>query len=429
VAYLAVALGAVAIAGLHIAEHPKLSPVDEMAHLDYSYRVSHGHLVRRGDVVGDEAVRAAACRGIDTILDPYVLPPCDDPSAYPPEANISYMHPPLYYAVTGTAARVIAGAGVASFVTAARIANGMWFASGIVLMFLLLGEVGVAGVARVAGAFLPALAPFVLFQSATVTNDVTAVPTAAAVMFLACRAERGRTRYALALACALSMWLRMTNVFGIAVAVGYLVVRAVRTREPERRRTLLGAAAIATAATVLAGLAWLVVLSAIARVDSIPFAQTVPKRFEFDRLLQSIPEIVPPTQELPPVPFWSDSALAAVVCGLIGWLVIAGPMMALARHGARGADLDEPDRPLGVDLAALGLATAAVLLAIGPTLIVINSVSHDSLILPPLPRRFGLSMLPACFTAALAGARSVWASRALAVFVGGGLLVMVATIA
>ena len=74
------------------------------------------------------------------------------------------------------------------------------------------------------------------------------------------------------------------------------------------------------------------------------------------------------------------------------------------------------------------MAAGAVLLAVGPALVIINAISSDSLLYMPFATRLGLSVVPACIAAALIGMRHRLSAKVLCVLVGAGLVVMVNTI-
>ena len=416
----AVAAIGLSLALLHIANHPALSPLDEATHFDSVVQESGGHLVARGDDMGEAALHGIACRGIDS--PGYVPPPCV-PEGVPVDFhesrfNTSYMHPPVYYVATGLGARALHAIGP-SLLVASRIVNGVWFALGLVLMYVLMGEVGLAGVVRACAALLPALVPFVVFQSATVTNDVTAIPTAAFVLLAGLRYERRAwPAWPVAVLSALAVSLRVTNFFGLGIAVGYLAVRGVTASDHADRRRLWRTAAAAAGACAVAGIAWIVVVAARAHVaaSALPLANLIPKKFTVRQMFESVAPMVPPTQSLPDVGFWTSHSYTTLLAASVGWLVVAGPFIACMR-GSR-------DR-LGV---ALGASAGLVLLLVGPALAIINAISDDSFLGFPFPARMGFSVLPACLAAAATGIRGRWPARLLTIYVAVGLLGVLAIV-
>ena len=318
--------------------------------------------------------------------------------------------PPVYYVATGLGARALHAIGP-NLLVARRIINGVWFAFGLILMYSVMGEVGLAGVVRASAALLPALVPSVVFQSATVTNDVTAIPTAALVLLAGLRYERRAwPARPVAVFSALAVSLRVTNFFGVGIAVGYLAVRGFTASDPADRRRLSRTAATAASACALAGIAWIAVVAARAHVaaSALPLASLIPKKFTVREMLDSVAPMVPPTQSLPDV--GTSHSYITLLAASVGWLVVAGPFIASAR-GSR-------DR-LGV---ALGASAGLVLLLVGPTLAIINAISDDSFLGFPFPARMGFSVVPACLASAATGIRSGWPARLLTIYVAIGLL-------
>lgn len=405
---------ALLLAGLHIRNYPVLSPIDEVAHFDNVVKESRFELVRRGDPVGDDALRAAGCRGIDA---PGNLPDCvpvdQQPAAPLPNFNTAYMHPPLYYVVEGLGARSLRGVGIASnLLLGARFMDALWFASGLLLLFAVMGELGLRGVVRAAASVMPAIVPFVVYQAATVTNDVTAIPSAALVLLAVLRFDRGRWRsWTVSIACATAVLLRMTNVFGVMVGIGFLCVRWVQKKDPEDRRRIVHAIVAATATTLVAIAAWIALIGIVAQVpaSALPLARMFPKNFSVDQLFQSVAPLVPPTYGLPDVAFWTRHSFITLQAAAIGWPVVVGPALAVARRRTR---------PEGL---ALGVPAAAAMLIVGPTMVIINAVSSDTFLGLPIPTRMALSVVPGCLAAFAGGIRSRWASRALVGFVSAGI--------
>ena len=90
------------LVGIHIHENPKLSPIDEGAHLDYVTRIEQGSMPRLGQRLQPSTLRVTACAGF--VLN-VKLPPCDAHKLTPqefPGGGYQYeaQQPPTYYAVT-----------------------------------------------------------------------------------------------------------------------------------------------------------------------------------------------------------------------------------------------------------------------------------------------------------------------------------------
>ena len=92
---------------VHVASYHRLSPVDELSHLDYVFRSPA--LLAPGDKVEQQALYEQACRGVDAPgFDPVL---CDRNHTYDADAyqekgfNTAANFTPIYYAST----RAVAG--------------------------------------------------------------------------------------------------------------------------------------------------------------------------------------------------------------------------------------------------------------------------------------------------------------------------------
>lgn len=114
----------------------QLSWLDEHTHLDYAWRASHGEIPARGDTIDRHVLNYWACEGRNSNS----MPRCGweaPPNLYPYEGqNYNYGHPPLYYAVTGIAARVLSAVSPYPFELTARWLGGVWLAGGMFALFL-----------------------------------------------------------------------------------------------------------------------------------------------------------------------------------------------------------------------------------------------------------------------------------------------------
>src|SRR3984957_19412590 len=126
------------LVALHVRAYTKLSPIDELEHIDYMFRSPGLHPVVAGTKLVEPAMREEACRGLDSV---YPTPPCStrklDVSVFQDQGyDTAYIHPPTYYDITWAAGVVVKHAtGTKSWVTAWRLVGAPWLAAGLVLSY------------------------------------------------------------------------------------------------------------------------------------------------------------------------------------------------------------------------------------------------------------------------------------------------------
>ncbi len=110
-----------------------LSPVDEATYVDYLAKVGDGHfIISRGEIFGDYAANAVACRGVGTIVPPRPAA-CNHPDPHPfKPTNSADIDPPTYYVITDGVARTLMAVGVTDdLVNAGRLAGILWGGAGL----------------------------------------------------------------------------------------------------------------------------------------------------------------------------------------------------------------------------------------------------------------------------------------------------------
>ncbi len=182
---LLLALVALGLSLLSVASATRLSALDEATHIDYAYRLSHGELAYSGEPLSTYTTNAWACRGQANIPN---LPACGSNAPYSafPGNGLQYnaFHPPIYYAVTGPAARALAALFGQDFITMARSLGGVWLFAGMLAMYLTLRYWRVEWTWAVGGTLLLPLFPTLLHASSIVTNDAPALLCGVAALFL-----------------------------------------------------------------------------------------------------------------------------------------------------------------------------------------------------------------------------------------------------
>jgi hypothetical protein len=274
------------VVALHVDRNRPLFVLDEFAYADYLFKIDTGHwIVRHGELSGEPALRALACRGYT----PSIWndrPPCDapsfDPSVYPNAGiNSADIHPPTYFLITWAGARALMAVGVTDdLIDAGRIFGAAWMAAGLLALWCLLRTLGVGRWAAACGLALVAAGPMLLQQWYFLTPDAANVLVGAVVMLAVLRWERPGTGPAVLVAAgALAMAIKAPNVVVVVAAALYLVARP-RVRqwrvgdavtEPARSpREYLVAAGSLLGGAALSSAVWLVTRAALAGPGTTP---------------------------------------------------------------------------------------------------------------------------------------------------------------
>ena len=410
------------LVGLHQWAEPKLSPEDELQHVDYLDRAGRGGIVRTGDTLDTYARIVASCRGIES-YDAARLPACEQAAAAAPDrypesgVNTIEIHPPLYYFVTAPLARLAQAIGVApSFVTAARLVGGLWLWAGLCALWALARHLRAPAAARLGVCAMVAASPAVVYASSHVGTDAPALLAGAGIVLLAVRWEDGRApTWLLAAAATAVMLIKAPNLLGIGVAIGYLLLRALK-----RPRLLVGAAALFIGFAI-GQVGWLAARSALAFAP--PEANPITVRFHVDSL--TVDHWASQLVTFLPTPAVHAHRAAAlenpfVDLGLqASSIVLTGALVGVLLLARRPVEKDgDGDR-----LVALAPPTLLVLVLGPPVLVLGTFIGQGTWV--PIPARYGLPLLPLLAAVAAAVATTRAASAAL-LAVGG--FVSVATL-
>ena len=251
------------LVGLHVRDHPALSHIDELQHMDYALK-SPFHVPRHGDTIGQEAMEEAACRGIDyplrlsidalndwlhltgergiETLNPdsiprVQLPPCESQELTPDRfpnwgINTASTHPPVYYTTSALAAEVFnAAPDVDSKTTGVRLVGILWLGAAAVVLWYVLGSLGASTWSKAVLIGLLIVSPRVLHESSIINPDTTALLGGALVLAAVLRWEAGQAPgWLVPLAAVIAVWLKFTNAFAVGAGLLYLGVRAWQQR-------------------------------------------------------------------------------------------------------------------------------------------------------------------------------------------------------
>ena len=399
-----------------------MSIFDEPTHADYAYRIAHGQIPERGSLLSPEIRHQWSCRGGPAGIK---LPPCNDTeypaSLYPNRGeNYNFGHPPLYYAITGYAARGLDALVPGDhFVSFGRMVGSLWLFAGMIVLYLGLRLFGAQWPFALGGAALLAVCPGVLHASSTITNDAAAVLCGAvAVYLLAGVVVENRINWVAAvLATFLATSTKVINALPfIVLAAVILIMAIVRRRQGERRQ----AARLALTVVGMA-VAFLVVykgwsifqshrgaanwVSPIAGISSDPVTG-----FPLNELLstsfsgfQLVPFYYLPAQ--------INGETVSLWGRVLGILVTAAPFLAVASFRARTPEW------------VLGLATIGGLLAY-PLIVELQVYFEDGDYFPAIVPRYGMSLVPMSLACLALVASRLRVRRTFLSFVAIGVVVM-----
>jgi hypothetical protein len=338
--------------------------------------------------------------------------------------------PPPYYVVTA-ALRLVPRHlfGVDGELLATRLTSVLWLVAGLLLAWAA-GRVMDVDPVRLGVALLLLVAsPAVIFLSATVSNDVTAVPAGALVALAAAVAHRRhgpRAPVMLFLAGAVAAAGKTTNIFAVATVAALFAVSVLVDADLRGASERLHRWARTGGALLLGGVAvsvvWLAVhrsLALIALKEEPAFAGLRASPHSLGRVLGEATALLQPlTSDLAPA-VTSTSTLGAAVQKplhtVLGLLFVAA--------GLAGLFVVRRQWPHILGLLALAaLYCGGVAFGIG----LLVSYGGD----PGLSGRYGLSVAPLLtlvLSAALAGTWAVRAAGALALLLVGTTFVVMLT--
>jgi hypothetical protein len=399
-----------------------MSIFDEPTHADYAYRIAHGQIPERGTLLSPEIRHEWSCRGGPAGL---TLPPCNateyPASLYPNRGeNYNFGHPPLYYAITGYAARGLDALVPGDhFVTLGRMVGSLWLFAGMIVLYLGLRRFGARWPFAFGGAALLAVCPGVLHASSTITNDAAAVLCGAvAVYLLAGLLMENRISWvAAALATFFATATKVMNALPLIVLAAVILIMAVvRYRQRDRRQAAhLALTVVGMAVAFLVvykgwsifqshrGVAnWVSPIAGISSepVNGSPLNELLSTSFSGFQLINFYY-----------LPAQINGEIVSLWGRVLGIIVTAAPFLAMASFRARAPQW------------VLGLATIGGILAY-PLIVELQVYFEDREYFPAIVPRYGLSLIPmslACL-AVVASRLRMW--RTFVLFVAIGVVVM-----
>ncbi|WP_210648778.1 hypothetical protein [Nocardioides sp. SYSU D00065] len=375
------------LVGLHVDGYTKLSPVDELQHIDYLDRAP-GH-PSPTDRVGQFAMHQQLCRGMD--FEGFGPPGCVrgrlDPDNFQERGyNTASIYTPLYYTATKVVASGIELVTPADdLVTSGRLVGGFWLALGALLLFAAGRRRGLDRGPLAAICVLLVSGPALLYPSSTIAPDATALALSAGLVLALTWVEERPTKRRIAvlvLIATIAPLVKMTYLCSVAVVALYLLIRWLRgLQRGERAHWPLVTGAVA-AVTALAGtFAWTSYVSSMPQIsdEALPDMAT---RFQVGAfpwygIGDSLFVLLQPLSN--PWVLVGTPQLVVLACTL-GTLTVTAGTVATAIFGV-GQEREQ-------DLAR---ATIISGIACSIGLIVISYVTSGSYI--PLPSRYGMALI------------------------------------
>lgn len=417
VPYLLVFLVALTCSSLHMARYRQFSPIDELRHLDYAIKISHGELTFFGDKIGEVAMREEMCRKVD--LAGWADPPCGkkkiDPVQFRDDGwQTASPHPPLYYIGAGVTARVIHGLGITnSYVEGARFFSALVTALGIMMIFHVARKLGGSSPVAAASALSVLVFPAVLHSSGIVTPDSASLLVGAAIAATVVHfRERQFSVWWLGLLGMIAGATKLTNLFAASAGALFLVLisgvigaRSYRTLDPRDRRSIIGGILLFGGAAVTT-VGWLAVDSVRATIDPSIIPQNVINYFSgwpsLDYLLLRDTAL----RWLPPSDSYIQAKFSPEPVLLLRWL------LELALGGAAVAAVL---RVRSKDTVSVYVGCTAVTAVVGAPLFSLASTKFSETLVQ-VQGRYGLSLLPLLVVGLVSLAQSTIGRRTLSTF-------------
>jgi len=380
------------VTGIVTVRHTQaLSPLDEWVYYDYTLKIPSQGIVRQGESIGEGALEQMSCYGDffgqrgDPCGSSY-----SDVRSYPQDGKTTAdIYTPLYFGFTWGMGEIIHAVTGLKFLTAARLTGFFWLSGGVLVLYMLMRRFGIPKLVTLGIGLAVIASPSTIWSSTYISTDAPALLAGGAALLFAFRAiDRRRGAWWLIPIAVVSIWLKVTTIFGVGLAVLILLMYALWHRRADpldsghRRRLLILAGSTAVAA-VAAEVIWLGIHAAIA-IGPGP-SQGLAAPFSWRGLLD-LGAIF-----LSPGPLMAGGWNAGY--GIPNLLML--PMTWVPVAGIIGV-LFMATRSIAVK--SFGIATAISAVAFAPALFFAMNVVLGS-VFPVIPR-YGIALIPAFVVAA-----------------------------
>ena len=376
------------LVSLHVDGYTRLSPIDELQHIDYLYQVPDPP--EPDDKVGQQALHQQLCRGVDSpgmevarcqkgYLDPNVF----QEKGY----NTAVGYTPVYYTLTRGAAEVIGLVSpIDNLVTAGRLVGALWLSLGLTLIYAAGRMRGLRRGPLVALTVLLVGSPAVLYPASTIAPDSAALASGGLMILALTAWERrpSRLRFVwLVLAAVLVAAVKMTYLVAVAAVSLYLLLRWLQER---RARELPAVATPVVAVTtgvaaLVSSLAWTAYVGSKPQIDpaDLPDMATrfaVPS-FPWTGMGDSLFALVTPLSS--PWVAVGSPTLTTMTTVLVSTLLVAGLVAAAVFAAASRHEV------------TLARATIIAALVGAAGLVALSYLTAGAYI--PLPARYGAALV------------------------------------
>lgn len=360
-----------------------ISPIDEWVYLDYLDKLPTQGIVHDGENIGQKELVRMACVG--ETPSGRIGPPCA--SSYSlsqlhsfPYHGVSTASPytPLYFAVTwvvGEAIQVVPGLHPGE---GWRLTGTLWLVLSLLFLFRLFRQFGIRHGPAFAIGLAYVASPYAWWTYSYVSTDAPAVLVGSALLTLAVDLARGRrVGWAIIVVGTIGTMIKITNVLGVALALLYLAIVAIRQRSDPTQRPmrLLWPALVALVVGAVGQIIWLRLVHLLA-VSNLRADQGGGVPLDISELFLQTTNFLPGTITSNPLgPF-----LPGFVYTPLSWLCVAGvvgSVLMLRRV-----------QPHVSMVIAVGIASVAA----APLLAIALEVATSSYF--QLPPRYGATILP-----------------------------------
>lgn len=240
---------------------PAISPVDEITHIDYAWRIMNGSIPHRGDPLTSWTLTEWSCHG-ETALRT-VMPKCGSSHVSDFQnidtENWNAWQPPLYFAYIALMTKLALTFVHADPVNVMRLFSGLLVALGVMASYGTMRLWGARKEVAVGACLLILSQPYIQTQAITVSDDAPVLLVGAASACLAWLVVKNRksawiVAFAIAALTAAVKTITLSPVIVTCMMLCICCIRWHRRHDPRARTALVAVLAAAVGALIITGL-------------------------------------------------------------------------------------------------------------------------------------------------------------------------------